>query len=171
MLIDAANAAGVPVSYIAAGDVIKFNGMDLQVLFPYDSENANAVFQGENNSSLVIRAVYGNHAVLLTGDIEENVEKYLLGRASAAGNAVNAQVLQIPHHGSRSSATNEFLQAVAPQAAVISAGRNNQFGHPHEVVTERLREHGITYFNTATHGAVMLRTDGKNMTVKTMLTP
>jgi competence protein ComEC len=161
MLINAANLMGVPVSYLSAGDAVEFNGVILQILSPYE----DSVFRGENNNSLVIRAVYGGHAVLLTGDIESEAEAYIAGLDAE----IKARVLQVPHHGSRSSATEEFLSAVGPQIAVISAGRNNQFGHPHSSVVQRLEEHGITYFNTAANGAVMLRTNGQNMTVSTML--
>jgi competence protein ComEC len=167
MLINAANLTNTPISYVSAGDALNFNGMDLQILLPYSGSPGSAFFLGENNNSLVIRAVYGSFAVLLTGDIEAEAEAYLV----TAGVNISAHVLQIPHHGSRSSTTEEFLKAAGPKAAIISAGRNNQFGHPHPSVVSRLHEHNITYFNTAAHGAVMVRTNGESLVINTMLTP
>jgi competence protein ComEC len=162
-LIQAAEDMGVPISYVAAGDIIEFQGMRLYVIFPY----AERIFRDENNNSMVIKAVYGDTTVLLTADIERRAEDYLI----AAGHDLSAQVLQVAHQGSRTSTTEEFLRAANPLAAIISAGRNNIYGHPHPIVTERLYDHDVPYFTTSTHGAVIIRTNGQRMTVNTMLSP
>jgi competence protein ComEC len=80
----------------------------------------------------------------------------------ARGEALAAQVLQLGHHGSRSSMSADFLAAVAPQVAVYSAGRGNSFGHPHREVLERLKEEGIPTYGTDAYGTITIRTDGSN---------
>lgn len=109
-----------------------------------------------NNHSLVMRIAYGEIKVLLTGDIEAETENLLLDR----GRGLKAQVLKVPHHGSRGSSGSAFLDAVRPQIAVVSAGYRNRFGFPSEQVLARLKERGVTVFRTDLDGAVRLRTDG-----------
>jgi len=161
-LLQAAHANGAPITYVSAGDMLDFHGKHLYIIFPY----AQQLFGGGNNSSIVIMAVYGEHSILLTADIEAEAEAYLVVNRN-----LSAQILQVAHHGSRTSTTEGFLQAVSPQAAIISAGRNNMYGHPHTGVTSRLNYQGVPYFNTATHGAILIRTNGSRMTVNTMLNP
>ncbi|WP_246218184.1 DNA internalization-related competence protein ComEC/Rec2 [Litoribacterium kuwaitense] len=103
----------------------------------------------ENNQSLVIKAVLGNRTWLFTGDIEEEREEELKAQN------LKADVLKIAHHGSRTSSSASFLEAVSPQWAVISAGRNNRFNHPHEEVLERLRHLGISVWRTDLHGTLI----------------
>ncbi|MCL2576056.1 MAG: DNA internalization-related competence protein ComEC/Rec2 [Defluviitaleaceae bacterium] len=160
LLVETANNMQIPISYISAGYQIGFGGMQLDVIFPYDERT----MQGENNASLVILATHNNHKILLTGDIEAAVEAYISTSAY-----INAHIIKIPHHGSRSSSTQPFLNAVNPQFAVISAGRNSMFNHPHTEVINRLDENGINWANTATHGAITVRTNGRNMRVQTMM--
>lgn len=162
LLLYQANATGTRITYVSAGDKIDFHGMSLYIIFPYSQR----MFAHENNASIVIRAVYGNHTIILPADIEREAEAHL-----AANRNLSAQVLQIAHQGSRTSTTEEFLMNVNPQIAIISAGRNNMYGHPHREVTNRLDQHNIPYFSTATHGAILIRTNGTRMTVNTMLTP
>ena len=161
MMLYAANITNTPISYISSGDTIDFYNMRMHVLFPY----AERIFQGENNSSIVLRLVHGSNAILLTADIETPAEAYLLSR----GDDISAHILQVAHHGSHTSSTGAFLDAVAPQAAVISAGRNNMFGHPHASVINRLTENEIVYYQTPQHGAVLVRSNGRSLFIRTML--
>ena len=155
-----AQAVGLPVTYVSAGDVIEFFDVRLYVKYPYDEQ----IFSGTNDSSLVLRMVHGVNSILFTGDIETAAEGYLTAR----GGNLTADILQVAHHGSRTSTTQDFLEAVNPRAAVISAGRNNMFNHPHPSVTRRLYDHGVEYFVTADRGAVLVRTNGRNMEISTM---
>jgi len=157
----AAAATNTRVSYISAGDVINFYNMQLHALFPYDQRT----FPETNNTSLVLQLVHGDNTILLTGDIYVAVEEYLVAR----GDDITANVLQAAHHGSRTSTSDKFLQATNPQLVIISAGRNNMFGHPHPIVTQRLYYHKIPFYNTATHGAILVRSDGTTLRVQTML--
>ncbi|MBM3274713.1 MAG: ComEC/Rec2 family competence protein, partial [Candidatus Sericytochromatia bacterium] len=106
-----------------------------------------------NNDSLVIGLEWGVTRILLAGDLESEGEHRLLRSAPAA--ALRADVLKVPHHGSRFGSTPEFLVAVRPRASVVSAGRQNAFGHPAPAVLARLADYGPIY-RTDRHGAVAL---------------
>lgn len=124
---------------ICAGDVIDLGGgAELQILYPARF----ALFSGVNNSSIVLKIVNGNASALLTGDIESDAEESLLK------NILRADVLKVAHHGSKTSTAAAFLDAVKPSVAVISCGINNKFGHPHQVVIDRLQERGIDVYDT-----------------------
>jgi len=122
-----------------------------------------------NNSSVVTRLVYGQVSVLLTGDIEAEVEHQLV----AEGVPLASTVLKAAHHGSCSSTTQVFLDAVAPEVVVISVGADNDFGHPCVEVLERLehtmseRDRGLPVYRTDEYGVVEVVTDGVQVWVKT----
>jgi len=160
LLMYAAAREAVPVTRIAAGHVIEFYGARLYVLYPYEQQ----ILRGQNDNSLTILMQHGTNRILFTGDIETAAERYLVAR----GGDLSADILQVAHHGSRTSTTQEFLNAVNPQIAIISAGRNNMFNHPHPSVTSRLRHEGVDYFVTADVGAVLVRSDGRRLEVRVM---
>ena len=118
-----------------------------------------------NNNSLVLRLVYGEISFLLTADIEAEAEDHLLQEGLPLQNTV----LKVPHHGSRTSTTPQFLSMVSPVAAVISVGADNSYGHPHPEVTSRLEAMpgGDTTYLTAERGDIEFITDGKRLWVKT----
>lgn len=103
-----------------------------------------------NDASLVIYTELGEYRWLFTGDIEEEGEKKLL----QAYPNLRADVLKVAHHGSRTSTTDFFLDKIRPEIAIISAGRNNRFGHPHAEVIANLSERHIQIYRTDRHGAV-----------------
>jgi competence protein ComEC len=94
---------------------------------------------------------------LITGDISSSVESRLI----ATGRNLKSNVLFVPHHGSVHSSSNAFIQAVSPQYAIVSAGRNNVFRHPHPEVLKRYAASGIKIFRTDQQGAIAMKTDGK----------
>jgi len=104
----------------------------------------------ENNASVVLRVTAGGRTILLTGDIEAEAEITL----AYDGRDLRADVLKVAHHGSRSSTTPRFLEAVAPRLAVISCGRRNLFGHPHESVLDALAEERVRVWRTDRSGSV-----------------
>ena len=116
--------------------------------------------------TIVLRLVYGEVSFLLTADIEEEeAERRLLEE----GLPIDSDVLKVPHHGSRTSTTPGFLSAVAPAAAVISAGADNPYGHPHPEVMDRL---GLTpgedrTYLTAERGDIEFISDGERLWVRT----
>jgi competence protein ComEC len=138
-----------------------FGGAEIQVLAPLD--DYVPVDTPKNNDSLVLRLRYGRHSFLLSGDVERPVERGMLER----GELQPTEVLKVPHHGSHTSSTGEFLDAVAPAFAVISAGYENTYGHPHRDVIERLAERHAAIFRTDQDGLVTIRTDGSRLYVET----
>lgn len=106
----------------------------------------------KNNQSCVLKVSNLNHSVLLTGDIEAISEMTLLAQHGAE--SLKSRVLVVPHHGSKTSSSLPFLQAVRPEYALIQAGWKNQFGHPHKAVIERYETMGVQWFNTAQNGAM-----------------
>lgn len=115
--------------------------------------------QNLNNASLVLKVIFGGTSLLFPGDSEWESENHLLQHAPA----LDSDLLKLAHHGSRTSSAQQFLQAVTPQWAVISAGRNNKFGHPHEQVLMRCDSLGIALARTDEDGAVIFETDGRNL--------
>ncbi|ACV62901.1 beta-lactamase domain protein [Desulfofarcimen acetoxidans DSM 771] len=118
-------------------------------------------YEDLNNWSAVMRVQYGDTAFLLTGDAEQLSEKEML----AAGANLKADVLKIGHHGSNSSTGKKFLNAVAPEYAVISVGKDNDYGHPHKETLARLTKAGIKIYRTDQSGTIVFTSDGKNISV------
>lgn len=120
-----------------------------------------------NNNSVVIRLVYGKIAILLTGDLEEEGEERLL-KLSAF---LQSNILKVGHHGSGGASSKEFLAAVMPEISLISCGVRNKFGHPHKSALKRLSDQKIRVYRTDLHGAIVIRTDGERIRIKTMKEP
>jgi len=114
---------------------------------------------GADDASLVVRISIGDQAALLTGDIERKAEASLLRRPEA----LRAQVLKVPHHGSRSSSGAAFVAAVRPEVALISAGYQNRFHHPHLEVVERYEASGIRLLRTDLDGAISVEMTADGM--------
>lgn len=134
----------------------------MQILAPPYDENAQ--IETRNNASVVLRVSYGNVDVLLPGDVEAKAEKNLVRKY---GDQLESEVVKIPHHGSSTSSTPSFVQAVSGSDggsyAVVSVGREDQYGMPHEIVLSRWKTHGTCMHSTAENGAVWMRTDGKGV--------
>lgn len=131
----------------------------LEVLAPLSAHH-----EEENDRSLVLRLTHGNLKILFTGDIEAEAEAEL---TQHYGSTLAADILKVPHHGSRTSSTPAFLAAVQPQLAVISAGQNNRFHHPHSEVVERYHQAGIALKQTQRDGAVCVCSQGEKWWVET----
>lgn len=117
----------------------------------------------KNDDSLVMEVSYGRDRVLLTGDAEQPIESEL----AAAGLLRPVTLLKVGHHGSKTSSSEEFIDLVKPQFAVISDGYLNQFHHPHLSVVRRLREHNAAILRTDQQGLITFRTDGKHVELTT----
>jgi competence protein ComEC len=152
---------GVRIVPLTSPARFTFGGAALEVLAP----TADYVPAGtpKNDDSLVLRATYGRHSFLLTGDAEKGIEWRMLDR----GETVRADVLKVAHHGSRTSSTEEFLRAVTPTYAVISAGFENSYGHPNRDVVDRLERSGAIVLRTDLDGLITVRTDGQRLRVET----
>jgi len=141
------------------GDRFQFGGAGFDVLAP-STEYAPGE-EAQNDDSMVLRVSYGERSFLLTGDIEGPVETWLLSEESVGP----ADVLKVPHHGSRTSTSDALLDAVRPSFAIISAGFGNVYGFPHPAVLERLARHGVRVLRTDLDGLVTVRSDGHNLEV------
>ncbi len=115
-----------------------------------------------NNGSVVGHLVYGNNSFLLTGDMEQKMEKYLV----ATGADIKSDVLKVGHHGSRTSTAPEFLGSVAPKYAVISVGKNNKYGHPHRETISTLNQFGVSTLQTDQLGTIIFESDGQNISLE-----
>ncbi len=102
---------------------------------------------------------------LLTGDIEQPEEKKIL----AEGLPLTSDFLKVPHHGSKTSSTEPFLEAVQPRVAVVSVGEGNAYGHPSESVVERYEQDGIRLLRTDHNGAVTISSDGRTLSVQAFI--
>jgi competence protein ComEC len=147
--------------YVAQGDAVAL-GEDarLSVLYPprrteeeyrYATAEADAGREDENANSLIMKIDYGGVTVLMTGDSGEDAERALIG---ADAPSLRARILKVGHHGSKYSTTDDFLAAVAPDAAVIQVGKNT-FGHPTAEVLDKLKRDGIMIFRNDLGGAIM----------------
>jgi competence protein ComEC len=113
-----------------------------------------------NNSSLVIMGTFRENKFLFTGDMRWEAEKELV----EAGLDLKADVLKVGHHGSYTSTSYLFLREVMPEHAVISCGKNNEYGHPHAEPMSRLRDAEVTIYRTDRLGTIVAVSDGKNIT-------
>lgn len=120
-----------------------------------------------NNNSLVCKMMYSNISVLFTGDIEEMAEKAILEKYKST-NILEATILKVAHHGSKTSSTIEFLQAVNPKYAVISVGKNNKFGHPADSTLENLKKINCKIYRTDTDGEIMIKINNNIKIEKTL---
>ena len=116
-----------------------------------------------NNTSLVLRIDYGVTSFLLTGDMENTAETDLVN----SGANLKADVLQVGHHGSSTSTSYLFLNAVLPEMGVISCGTGNKYGHPHEETLSILRDAKVDVYRTDLQGTITIGSDGQNFTVGT----
>lgn len=151
-LIDTKN---IPYHVPTTGENIAFDDdLTVKVL------NANEHATDNNDASIVLKMVYGNVSFLLTGDAGIALEKDMLQ------NDVQATVLKAGHHGSNTSSSEKFIQAVHPEVTVLSYGEGNKYGHPHVEVVERLQAVGSKIYATAEAGTVIVSTDGVNYDVQ-----
>ncbi|MDO8474359.1 MAG: MBL fold metallo-hydrolase [bacterium] len=149
-------AEGAIVSVVRAPGKISLESKGcpqfLDILYPID-DIAGKIFVDDNDTALVVRLVSCDHSVLFTGDLTQKGEKQILENTYD----VNSDVLKVGHHGSKTSSSKEFIEAVSPDIAVISSGEGNSYGHPHEEVLARFLEFGIDILRTDELGDITLR--------------
>ena len=152
---------------VQAGHRIQLDsGVVMEVVYPPPGKVPSRIDRNTNNLSVVVRVTYGEVSFLLTGDVEQDVEQYLV---DTLGAGLRSHVLKVAHHGSRSSTSASFLRTVSPESAVISAGSENRYGHPHPDVIARLGKmiSDDSVFITARDGTVEYVTDGAALWVRT----
>ncbi len=145
----------ISIRVLKRGDVLEADGYKLYVLHPYDEFFAGSPrgeFADQNNDSLVLKIETGSVSVLFTGDIDAEAEENLI----YLGKWLKSDIIKVPHHGGRSSSSEKFIEAVSPEIAVISVGKNNPFNHPNGDTLERYKNADVKIFRTDIDGAVTI---------------
>ncbi len=137
------------------GEQFRIGSLDVLILNP--SEQTGRL----NDGSISLRAQFGEVSFLFTGDAEESKETEML----ESGLLLESEVFQLGHHGSSTSNTKEFLEAVNPGVAIYSAEQDNPYGHPHTEIIERLKKMDITVFGTDQYGTIIVQTNGHSVKI------
>ncbi|NFM31743.1 MBL fold metallo-hydrolase [Clostridium botulinum] len=116
-------------------------------------------YENTNDSSAVVKLTHGNTKFLFTGDAEKTSEKDILN----SNEDLSSNVLKVGHHGSHSSSSKEFLDKINPKIAIISCGKNNDYGHPHKETMKELKKRNIEVYRTDIDGTILLTSDGENI--------
>lgn len=167
-LVQAAEQNCVPVTYISRGQKLQRGDLTITCLHPqkgYETDDANEY-------SIVLELVYGDFSALLTGDLEGEGEQSFLEyqrKRESSSQKENLTVLKVAHHGSKYSTPKELLEMTDPDIAVISAGEDNRYGHPHEELLLRLKEQGCHIYQTMESGAITLRVKNGKVKVEEFL--
>lgn len=148
---------GKSITVPKPGDTFALGSAQVQVLGPINAA------KDTNNTSIVLRIVYGNTSFLFTGDAEREEEQDILN----AGYTLKSTVLKVGHHGSDSSTGYPFLREIMPQFGVISVGKGNSYGHPAEETLSRLRDADVTLYRTDLQGTIVCTSDGETVTFAT----
>ncbi|MEG1497646.1 MAG: DNA internalization-related competence protein ComEC/Rec2 [Clostridiales bacterium] len=150
---------GTEVVKVESGDSLKIGGVDFDVMYPEEK------VVGESNTlSMILKVKYQKFSALLTGDANEEA----IATMNAQGLDLSADILKIPHHGSKTGYNEEFYQNVNPQAVVISVGKNS-FGHPDQTILDYWRSRNIPIYRTEFQGAITVKAQGKNCDITTYL--
>lgn len=153
-VLDAIAKKGLQIKSSSPGDTFSFNGLTVEVLGPQQE------YSDFNNNSIVLQVTAGETKFLFTGDAEEAAERDIL----QAGYDLQSDVLKVGHHGSSTSTSEDFLQAVSPKYAVISVGMGNSYGHPEKETLEKLENIGAEIYRTDLQGTIVCSTDGETIT-------
>lgn len=161
---------GIPYRNLKDGDVLDLGGgVHLEIISPTEAMvEASTREKGKRNlniNSVTARLVYGDFTMLLTGDAEKETETSILERYDKA--ALSCDVLKVAHHGSKTSSSAQWLRATKPSAAVISCGKDNDYGHPHDVTIKKLEKIGAKIYRTDTDGTITVTSDGKTYDIRT----
>jgi competence protein ComEC len=141
------------------------NGVRINILYPpvdFREKGRTEAWRNLDNDSLVLKVSFGHVSFLFPGDIKAPAEYNLV---STVGDELKSTVLLAPHHGSKSSSTEKFLEKVNPEVVVISSRYKSRFGFPHPSVLKRYQDMGCRVLETARNGAVSIRTDGRALTI------
>lgn len=148
---------GANVVMARAGQVYQLGASTTLVIF---SPASDPSMLESNTASIVAQVRYGDTEFMLPGDAPQGVERYLV---STYGNQLESEVLKLGHHGSKNSSADEFLAAVNPKFAVVSAGKNNTYGHPALETVARVKDHNIPIVSTIDEGRITFASDGRTV--------
>jgi competence protein ComEC len=154
----------IPAGQCIAGQRWDWDQVRFEILYP-DAENHADTSLKDNDRSCVLKITSDSGSILLTGDIEKFAEAALL---ASVPQALKSDVLIVPHHGSRTSSTFEFISAVAPQVSIFTVGYLNRFGHPKPSILERYESAGSHIYRSDQHGAIQLHFNQNSRNGETM---
>lgn len=158
-MLDVIDRKNITAEYSKTGTEINLgSGAFLRIIAPVHGDYSNL-----NNYSIVCRLIHGNRSFLFTGDVERAAESDILN----SGEYIRSDVLKVGHHGSTSSSTPAFLEAIMPEYAVIEVGEGNSYGHPKPEVVKRLRNIGASIYTTMENGNIVFVSDGDKLTIHT----
>ena len=150
-------ANDIPYAFPYAGTIELTPTATLNLLHPIDAASTNLLDQDKNDDSLVMKLTYREVDILFTGDIGKKAEARLI----ASGQDLRSEILKVPHHGSSTSSSVQFIEAVQPRYAIFSLGQSSQYQFPHSDVVARYQARGCVQLRTDKAAAITLRTDGK----------
>ena len=148
---------GKEITVPSAGDCFELGNAKVTILAPIDMTLA---VLNENNSSIILRIEYGSTSFLFTGDAEIDEELSVV----ESQQVLQSTLLKVGHHGSYTSTSEDFLKAVNPEYAIISVGSNNEYGHPHDIVLNRLSKYCQEIYRTDIVGEIICSSDGEKLT-------
>ena len=140
---------------------IKAREVHFDILNPFENLSGRKI-KNVNNTSVIAKLVFDKKSFLFSGDAYKPVERKLIAR----GLALDSDVLKVGHHGSKTSSAEEFIEKVLPEIAVISAGKNNRYGHPHQQTLDTLEKYGVETLRTDINGDIKIISDGKNIRIQ-----
>ncbi len=140
-----------------AGTLVLAGKAKMEILYPLELPKQDLI--NNNKSSIAAKLSFGNARFFFTGDIDKQAEQEIIFQ----GQDISSDILKVSHHGSRSATSPEFLANVQPEMAVISVGKDNSYGHPHQEVLSNLLEFGIKVMRTDQQGDISLFSDGQNI--------
>ena len=149
---------GANIKIAQAGQKIKAGEAYLDIIYPFDNLEGREA-KNVNNTSIISRLVFRENSFIFTGDAFKSVERELKER----GAVLDSDVLKVGHHGSKTSSSQEFIQAVSPEIAVIQCGKDNRYGHPNFETLETLGMLGIEILRTDRDGDIKIVSDGKKI--------
>lgn len=154
--LDAIYKSGAEPILVEAGDSFTFGELKIDIVAPINES------EDYNDMSIVCKATYKDASVLFTGDSTKKVESQILDEKLN----VDADILKAAHHGSSTSSSEDFIDAVSPEFVIIPCGSGNSYGHPHKEIVKLLQDKEIEYFRTDENGTVYYFGDGYNMTLE-----
>ena len=147
------------------GDILKIEDeLYFEVLWPMTNKMISE--KSINNNSLVCKMNYKKNSILFTGDIEEIAEKKILELYSKNLGILKADILKVGHHGSKTSSSLEFINAINPKYALIGVGKDNKFGHPSNIIINRLENKNVNILRTDQNGEISIFIKNKKMRIK-----
>ena len=149
------NLKRIKVTFVKQGDKLNIDkNINLDIFYP----PKNLEYDDLNNNSIVAKLTYKKFSILFTGDIEKS-EENIVDKFTA--NELKSTIIKVPHHGSKTSSSEEFIKAVNPKIALIGVGENNKFGHPNGDVLQRLNDINCTIYRTDKMGEIEIRVSNK----------